>query len=613
MTSTSCPTPENLSAYVLGRLPEAGLRRVARHASGCLRCQEHLEAADEVCDSLLAHLRRPRPEDPAAEEPSLARFLQAVQTLASSHTPVPNALPESVGHYRVRRLLGAGGMGVVYEAEDMRLRRRVAIKVMSPALARFESARRRFLLEARAMAALGDDRVVRVYAVDEMDGRPFFAMELLQGETLADCLRRTGNAPGRPSLPLSEAMRLAAEIAEGLAAAHARGLVHRDVKPANVFLEMGKGEGGRGNKSHSPFPIPHSPFARVKILDFGLVRVLDEGRRLTQLGDVVGTPSYMAPEQAAAKDVDARADLFGLGCILYELVTGSVPFHGETGFETLRAVVQDEVRPAGEINPRLPLAVAELVHALLAKDPAARPAGAAAVAVALRSLRRRPSRRWPMAVALGAAAAALALLAGSLAFHNTRPAGEERASEPLAAAAPAPVPEPSPAPAPRPEPNEGRFAIDPKTLSPDNRVHFVTFLLQEHNPAYSGEISYQLDDDKKSVRRLDLPTDGVTDLSPLRVLTGLRMLTCRGSAPGKGRLADLSPLRGLKLTHLDCRNNRIDDLSPLCDLPLTDLWCDLDLGRDRASLSAVRSLKHVNELSASFVLQLTSPLPLINR
>jgi serine/threonine protein kinase len=595
---TSCPTQENLSAYVLGRLPEAGLRRVARHASSCPHCQEHLQAADLVCDPLLAHLRRPRPEDVTAEEPALARFLLAMQALPATDTSVPQELPESVGPYRVRRLLGAGGMGVVYEAEDVRLRRRVAVKVMSPALACIESARRRFLLEARAMVALADDRVVRIYAVDEVDGRPFFAMELLQGETLAERLRRTGNAPGRPSLPLSESLRLAGEIAEGLAAAHARGLVHRDVKPANIWLEgvgvppLGGGAGDRLKAELQP-----GTGGRVKILDFGLVRVLDEGRRLTQLGDIVGTPAYMAPEQAAGKDVDARADLFGLGCILYELVTGAVPFRGETRFETLRAVVQDEVRPASEVNPGLPPAVAELVHALLTKDPAARPAGAAVVAAALRSLRRRPSRRWPLAVALGAAAAALALAAGSLAFRSPRPVATQAVPAAVSVETPAPA-----APRPEPDPNEGRFVIDPGTLSPENRVHFVTFLLREHNPAYSGEISYQLDADKKLVRRIDLPTDGVTDLSPLRVLAGLRMLTCKGSAPGKGRLGNLSSLRGLKLTRLDCRNNRIDDLSPLCDLPLTDLWCDLDLGRDRAALSAIGTLKHLNGLSASFAL-----------
>jgi WD40 repeat protein len=282
-----------------------------------------------------------------------------------------------LGHYRILKVLGTGGMGVVYQAEDLRLQRPVALKVMRPTLAASQSARQRFLREARAAAAIEHDHIVPIYEVGEDRGLPYLAMPLLQGESLDDRLRR------QPALGVPEVLRIGREIADGLAAAHERGLVHRDVKPANVWLE-----GQRG---------------RVKILDFGLARPRGESSQLTQQGTIVGTPAYMAPEQARGEAVDSRCDLFSLGCVLYRLCTGEPPFGGTDMVATLVAVAMDQPPPPHERNPQIPAALSALVMRLLAKDPAHRPASAQAVADELRSIEDNlaaPGRKSEPTVAL---------------------------------------------------------------------------------------------------------------------------------------------------------------------------------------------------------------------
>jgi serine/threonine protein kinase len=276
----------------------------------------------------------------------------------------PAQSPEELGRlggYRVLKVLGQGGMGVVFLAEDPRLQRQVALKAMLPGVAATPSARQRFLREARAAAALKHDHIITIYQVDEDRGVPFAAMELLEGESLEDRLHR---AEGK-ALPVAEVVRIAREMAEGLSAAHEKGLVHRDVKPANVWLE-----GKRG---------------RVKVLDFGLARGADEQAHLTQTGAIVGTPAYMAPEQARGEKVDARADLFSLGCVLYRMATGQPAFRGSDTIATLMAVCSEDPDPPLEANPELPRRLAELIGRLLTKDPARRPKSAQAVAQALQA------------------------------------------------------------------------------------------------------------------------------------------------------------------------------------------------------------------------------------
>lgn len=262
-----------------------------------------------------------------------------------------------LGQYRVLRIIGAGGMGVVFEAEDLNLNRRVALKALLPTLGASATARRRFLREARAAAEVESDHVVAIYQTGEDRGVPYLVMPFLKGETLDDRARR------EPPLPMSEVLRIGREIALGLDAAHAKGLVHRDVKPSNTWLEAGTG--------------------RVKILDFGLARSTGEESDLTRQGAILGTPAYMSPEQARGLPATFKSDLFSLGSVLYRLCTGKQPFKGNDTVDTLMAVATAVPAPPFSLNAAMPPALDNLIMHLLAKDPNHRPNSARAVADAL--------------------------------------------------------------------------------------------------------------------------------------------------------------------------------------------------------------------------------------
>lgn len=271
--------------------------------------------------------------------------------------------PRSIGGHRIIRLLGSGGMGRVWLAHDATLDRHVAIKVMLPSRASDRTARERFLRESRAAARIDHPNVVTILHVGEEAGLPYLVMPFLEGRSLADHLRNEGR------LPVPEALRIAQEIAAGLGAAHARNLVHRDIKTDNVILV--------------------GPARRVRIIDFGLVReAIAPGDGLTLEGIVVGTPSYMAPERAADGEVDGRADLFGLGVILYQMLAGRLPYEGRTEVAVLAAIARGRPTPLLEVAPHVPPDVAELVMRLIAHDPDARPSDADAVATHLDALRR---------------------------------------------------------------------------------------------------------------------------------------------------------------------------------------------------------------------------------
>ncbi len=273
-----------------------------------------------------------------------------------------------LGPYRVLGVLGACGMGVVFRAQDPQLERPVALKAMLPALAASPSAKQRFLREARAAAALDDDHIVQIFQVGEDRGIPFLAMQFLKGETLDALLRRVNH------LPVSEAARIGREIAEGLTAAHAQGLIHRDIKPANIWLEAAQAGSDRAG--------------RVKILDFGLARAVTPDHQITQSGAILGTPAYMSPEQSGGKAVDHRADLFSLGCVLYQTATGVSPFQSSDPVTTLIAVATEQPRPLREIDPAIPAELDDLVMRLLAKDPANRPSSAGYVVESLRAIEK---------------------------------------------------------------------------------------------------------------------------------------------------------------------------------------------------------------------------------
>jgi formylglycine-generating enzyme required for sulfatase activity len=271
-----------------------------------------------------------------------------------------------LGRYRVLRELGAGGMGVVFEAEDTRLDRRVALKVMRVEAAAHKDGRARFQREARAAAALDHEHIVTVFEFGEENGAPFLVMPLLRGESLDARLKR------QKPLPLAEALRIAAEMAEGLAAAHEARLVHRDVKPGNVWLT--------------------SPGGQVKLLDFGLARLAEGDGGTTRSGAVLGTPAYMSPEQAAGgKNVDARADLFSLGAVLYEMLTGRRAFRGDGWMEVLANRLTTRPPAPRLVNATVPEEVSDLVMRLLAEEPAGRPSSARQVAGQLGALAAPPA------------------------------------------------------------------------------------------------------------------------------------------------------------------------------------------------------------------------------
>jgi hypothetical protein len=339
-----------------------------------------------------------------------------------------------LGPYRVLQVLGQGGMGVVVQAHDPHLQRDVALKLLRPELAAHPQARTRFLLEARAAAALTHDNVVPIYQVGEESGVPFLAMPLLQGLSLERWLERND----RPAL--AQVLRIARETARGLAAAHEHGVVHRDVKPGNIWLER-RAEPGA------------SPTFRVKLLDFGLACAAgapDGAER----GGVVGTVGYLAPEQAVGGRIDHRADLFGLGCVLYRLCTGRLPFPATDLPTSLAALATVDPLPPRHLNPHVPAALDDLILCLLARSPDARPATAHEVVSALQAIKRepttqpagrtapakrpRPRRRWlAVAAALGVALVAVGLATGLAALSS--PPASTRGGDTPARAGPAPA------------------------------------------------------------------------------------------------------------------------------------------------------------------------------
>jgi hypothetical protein len=386
---TPCPSDPELQRLLRGEANPDTADAFAGHLAQCERCAAAVESGVGP-DTLLQALRAQTVVlDPPAYVGALVERLVHLHPSSASgtlnapslgDTPPPPAPVEDphdflsppqgpgelgrLGGYRVLRVLGRGGMGVVYEAEDIHLRRAVALKVIRREVSGRPAVRQRFLREARAAAALTHENIVTIYQAGEANGVPFLAMQRLHGVTLAERLRRQ-----QGPLEAPEVIRLGRQVARGLVAAHAAGLVHRDVKPANIWLEEAGG--------------------RVKLLDFGLAHVESGEAGLTRHGAVVGTPTYMSPEQARGERPTPRSDLFCLGIILYQLCTGTLPFGGDSTLAVLTALAVEVPRPAGELNPDLPPELAELVTQLLSKDPARRPASAQEVADRLEALECR--------------------------------------------------------------------------------------------------------------------------------------------------------------------------------------------------------------------------------
>jgi hypothetical protein len=620
---------------------------------------------------LTAHVHAGRfLERPVAEVESAT----VLGTLETSPTDLsflaPSSEPGALGrldHYEVLEVVGKGGMGIVLRARDTKLERIVAIKVLAAPFAASGSARQRFAREARAAAAVRDEHVIDIHAVRDDAPVPHLVMEFIAGCSLEARLRGAG------ALDVKEVLRIGMQIASGLAAAHKQGLVHRDIKPANILLENG--------------------VQRVKLTDFGLARAADDAS-LTQSGVIAGTPLYMAPEQAAGEPIDARADLFSLGSVLYEMCTGRPAFRAPSTVAVIRRVCDAAPGPIRAVSPDIPEPLCQLIGRLHAKKPADRPASATEVADRLAGLlaslaepgtqrrggsdgpRQAASAATPRRAALPArlgrrswvwAAAAMVLLCIGLGLGEATgvtdvrgtvirlfsPEGmlvvevddpgvsvavdgadivitgagareirlkpgqykveaskngkvvrrelvtvERKGREIVRITA-----EPAPVTATATEKSASAWEKAVAALPVEKQVDAVERRLRELNPEFRGKVESTIRDGK--VWRLRFLSDRVTDISPVRALKGLESLDCGGSAPRKGRLSDLTPLRGLRLRTLSCNESQVSDLEALRGMPLEYLNC---LGTRVDSLSPLEGMKLVSLTMQGTAVSDLSPL-----
>lgn len=364
-----------IQQFLQDELSRSEQRQFEQHLTSCEICRGLLRdsTADDSWWSQAGQFLPDQPDD-------LFRLTTAMSHanmhgVDGTHGAVPASLPLAVrdtlrmlapsddprmlgriGAYEIAGVVGAGGMSVVLKAFDASLNRYVAIKVLAPHLAAGGAARQRFSREAQAAAAIIHENVIAIHGVNEIQGLPYLVMPYVKGTSLQKRL----NAEG--PLELKEILRIAKQTAEGLAAAHALGLVHRDVKPANILLAEG--------------------VERVTITDFGLARAADD-TSLTRTGTITGTPQYMSPEQARGEMADPRSDLFSLGCVMYAMCTGRSPFRADTVVGVIHRVCNDEPRRIRDLNPDVPQWLEDFICRLIAKKKERRFQSASTVALLL--------------------------------------------------------------------------------------------------------------------------------------------------------------------------------------------------------------------------------------
>jgi predicted Ser/Thr protein kinase len=340
------PTAQQLVLFGHGRLPQAQAATVAAHLETCADCRQAV--ANLPPDSFFDKVRGARTSAtvPPSGAPAAEALRGAVSGPAAADVP-----PQLANHpkFRIVRELGRGGMGVIYLAEHRVMDKPVALKVISPSVLDNPTAVARFLAEVRAAGKLDHPNIARAYDADQAGGLHFLVMEYVEGQSLAQVLEKRG------PLPVAGACHCVCQAALGLQHASEKGMAHRDVKPQNLML---------------------TPKGVVKVLDFGLARLRGErkgGSALTQADSFMGTPEYVAPEQATdARNADTRSDIYSLGCTLYALLTGRPPFREDTMVKLVMAHIEKEPRPLNEVRPDVPAEMAAVVAKMLAKDPARR-------------------------------------------------------------------------------------------------------------------------------------------------------------------------------------------------------------------------------------------------
>lgn len=343
---------EVIQRALQGELPPEQESAFHAHLESCPVCataMERISGAEQIGCEISDLLQADEIGDsiPVRDEYSMTDFI--VEHLEPSNSP--EALGQ-LGGYDVLEVIGRGGMGVVLKAYDRELKRLVAIKALAPHLVHTPLARKRFAREAQAAAAVVNLHVIAIHHVQPNGRLPFLVMPLLTGESLAHRLKASGK------MELKEILRIGMQAADGLAAAHAQGLIHRDVKPANILLEKG--------------------VERAVLTDFGLARAADDVS-ITRQGFIAGTPEYMSPEQARGAALDGRSDLFSLGCVLYEMATGVSPFRTDSTLATLRLIIEDQPVALASLVPEIPSWFCGIVEKLLSKDKEQRFGSAAEV------------------------------------------------------------------------------------------------------------------------------------------------------------------------------------------------------------------------------------------
>lgn len=376
-----CPPKSQLQALVAGTLGGDEEASVADHLAGCKSCQseidrmaapadfkanvaqwlsgsaDHSDSLSKIIANAEADIRESSREL-ATGQPTVSvsgnsledSVLSRDSTRKRGYADVEKWLEADddqaaigrLGQFRLTEFIGRGGMGAVFKADDLKLQRDVAVKVLSPELASNKEACERFLREARAIAAINHINIVTIHAVGEDAALPYFVMEYVQGHSLQEHLDR------RERLKDSETSRIARHVAKGLAAAHARGIIHRDIKPANILIQKDS--------------------KRAKLTDFGLARASGDGS-LTSAGMLVGTPAYLPPEALEEKETNERSDLFSLGVTFYRAVTGKLPFDGPTPFATMQQVAKTEFTPLAELVPDISAELGDIIDSLLQRDP----------------------------------------------------------------------------------------------------------------------------------------------------------------------------------------------------------------------------------------------------